>query len=45
MSIVEVSDQTNHLLIIIINIIDMNILILYYNLQYIFKKKIVLLLF
>ncbi len=32
MSIVEVSDQTNHLLIIIINIVDMNILILYYNL-------------
>ncbi len=33
MSKVEVSDQTNHLLFIIINIIDMNILILYYNLQ------------
>ncbi len=32
MSIVEVSDQPNHLLIIIINIIDMNIFILYYNL-------------
>ncbi len=43
MSIVEVSDQTNHLLIIIINIIDMNILILYYNLQYIFKKNFLLL--